>query len=65
MMLPWGAMLRAAMARGVCAQAFWQLSLREWCWLAETGTESGLSRGAFEALMADDLRGEDIEDGRD
>lgn len=62
-MLPWGAMLRAAMARGVSAEAVWRLSLREWCWLAEASGGDALSREAFEALMTDDLRAEDISDG--
>ncbi len=63
MMLPWGAMLRAALARGVSAESFWRLSLREWCWLAEMSGGNGLSREAFEALLVDDLRAEDVSDG--
>ena len=32
-MLPWGAMLRAALAAGIPPAEFWSLSLREWRWL--------------------------------
>lgn len=63
MMLPWGTMLRAALARGVSAEAFWRLSLREWCWLAEQSGGNALSREALEAMMVDDLRAEDVSDG--
>lgn len=34
-MLPWGAMLRAALSAGLSVEAFWRLSLREWRWLAD------------------------------
>lgn len=48
-MLPWGEMLRAALAAGVAPEAFWRLSLREWRWLAGTG--SGPARRDLEDLM--------------
>lgn len=36
-MLPWGAMMRAAVRLGIGPSAFWQLSVREWRWLAAGG----------------------------
>lgn len=35
MMLPWTAMLRAALAAGLMPRAFWRLSVREWRALTE------------------------------
>lgn len=52
-MLPWGAMMRAALSAGVSVDAFWRLSLREWLWLT-TGRQSGLTRAALETLMVGD-----------
>ncbi len=49
-MLPWSEMLRAAMAAGVGAEAFWRLSLREWRWIASAG--AGQGRGVLEGMMA-------------
>ncbi|MEQ9507069.1 MAG: phage tail assembly chaperone [Hyphomonas sp.] len=49
-MLPWGEMLRAAMAAGIGAKAFWQLSLREWRWIASAG--AGPGRRALDEMMA-------------
>ncbi|MFN3910787.1 phage tail assembly chaperone [Hyphomonas sp.] len=49
-MLPWGEMLRAALAAGLPPAAFWRLSLREWRWIA--ASRGGPGRGELEALMA-------------
>ena len=49
-MLPWGAMLRAALSAGIAPEAFWRLSLREWRWLAGGG--GGMSRGRLAAMIA-------------
>ncbi|MEZ5945914.1 MAG: phage tail assembly chaperone [Hyphomonas sp.] len=49
-MLPWGVMLRAAIATGIGPEAFWRLSLREWRWLS--GDQGGLSRGTLMMLMS-------------
>ncbi|MEO0982691.1 MAG: phage tail assembly chaperone [Pseudomonadota bacterium] len=49
-MLPWGEMLRAALAAGIAPSAFWRLSLREWRWLA-AGADEALSRADFEQLQ--------------
>jgi len=46
-MLPWGEMLRAALGAGIQPREFWNLSLREWRWLA----------GSSDALSAETLRG--------
>jgi len=48
-MLPWGAMLRAALSAGIAPEAFWRLSLREWRWLA--AQSGGMSRGRLADLM--------------
>jgi uncharacterized phage protein (TIGR02216 family) len=48
-MLPWGEMLRAALAAGVAPGAFWRLSVREWRWLA--GDSAGAARRDLEGLM--------------
>ncbi|MFN7164200.1 MAG: phage tail assembly chaperone [Hyphomonas sp.] len=48
-MLPWGEMLRAALAAGLFPEAFWRLSLREWRWLAGSGASP--AQKSFEALM--------------
>lgn len=48
-MLPWGEMLRAALAAGLPPEAFWRLSLREWRWIAAAG--AGPRRHDLEALM--------------
>lgn len=48
-MLPWGEMLRAALAAGISPEAFWRLSLREWRWLASGAAPA---RGELETLMA-------------
>jgi uncharacterized phage protein (TIGR02216 family) len=48
-MLPWGEMLRAALAAGLPPEAFWRLSLREWRWIA--GASAGQRRQELEALM--------------
>ncbi len=50
-MLPWGAMLRAALSAGVPTEAFWRLSLREWRWLAGGGA-AGMGEGELAALMS-------------
>ena len=34
MMCPWPAMVRAALSAGILPRDFWQLSVREWRWLA-------------------------------
>ncbi len=49
-MLPWGAMMRAALAAGLAPAAFWRLSLREWRWLAERN-DGALPRADFERMM--------------
>ena len=49
-MLPWGEMMRAALAAGIGPEAFWRLSLREWRWLG--GSSGAPARPEFEALMA-------------
>jgi uncharacterized phage protein (TIGR02216 family) len=49
-MLPWGEMMRAALAAGIGPEAFWRLSLREWRWLG--GNKGAPARSEFEALMA-------------
>ncbi len=49
MILPWGAMMQAAVAAGLSPQAFWRLSLREWGWLAAGGAAMG--REDFRKLM--------------
>ena len=51
-MLPWGAMWRAALRAGVGPGEFWQLSVREWRWLAGAG-EGGMSGARLEGLMRD------------
>jgi uncharacterized phage protein (TIGR02216 family) len=48
-MLPWGAMMQAAMAAGLSPEAFWRLSLREWGWLVAPG--EALSRADLNRLM--------------
>jgi uncharacterized phage protein (TIGR02216 family) len=50
-MLPWGEMLRAALALGIGPEAFWRLSVREWRWLARGGEAP--SRGELAAMMTD------------
>ena len=51
MRTPWPEMLRAAVAVGVTAEAFWRLSLREWRMLAgASATSAPLGRGEFERL---------------
>jgi len=50
-MLPWGAMMRAAMRLGIGPSAFWQLSVREWRWLA--ASDDALDVAALRALMVD------------
>lgn len=49
-MLPWSAMLRAALAAGIGPEAFWRLSLREWRWLSGGGG-AAMNRGRLAALM--------------
>lgn len=65
MMLPWGEMMRAAIARGLTPEAFWVLSMREWRWLAEHSRAGGMSRADFAQLVADDLDVGELEHGRD
>ncbi len=48
-MLPWGEMLRAALAAGILPDAFWRLSLREWRWLGGGGAAP--TRARLEDLM--------------
>lgn len=43
-MLPWGEMMRAALAAGIGPEAFWRLSLREWRWLAARDTAMPAAR---------------------
>lgn len=50
-MLPWKAMYRAALARGVAADGFWRLSLKEWRWLVSANTTPALDKVAFETLL--------------
>ena len=50
MMFPWPAMLRTAVRVGVSPPVFWQLSLREWRWLA--GGEEAPTLSGLKALMA-------------
>lgn len=50
-MLPWGEMVRAALALGIGPEAFWRLSVREWRWLARGGEAP--SRADLVAMMAD------------
>ena len=52
-MLPWGEMMRAALSAGVMPDAFWQLSLREWRWLASSGAGSALTQANLTNLMAE------------
>ena len=49
MMLPWGTMLRAALSAGIRPEEFWQLSLKEWRWLAQRG--EGLSPSDLVGLL--------------
>ena len=49
-MLPWAEMWRAALHAGVSPQAFWQLSVREWRWLAGP-YGAGLDRSGLRSLM--------------
>ena len=48
-MLPWSAMLRAALTAGIAPEAFWRLSVREWRWLSGKG--EGMDRTRLAALM--------------
>jgi len=48
-LLPWGAMMRAALSAGIGPEAFWRLSLKEWRWLARGGDAMG--RGRMVDLM--------------
>ncbi len=48
-MLPWGEMLRAALAAGILPDVFWRLSLREWRWLGGGGAAP--TRARLEDLM--------------
>lgn len=50
-MLPWGEMLRAALALGIGPEAFWRLSLAEWRWLCRSGAAP--SREELMAMMAE------------
>ena len=50
-MLPWGEMLRAALAAGVPVAAFWRLSVREWRWLADGGAALGIRPVELADLM--------------
>jgi len=50
-MLPWGEMLRAALAAGVPAAEFWALSLREWRWMADDGAALGIRPVELADLM--------------
>lgn len=50
-MLPWGGMQRAALAAGVPMAAFWELSLREWRWLASGGQAFGIRPAELADLM--------------
>ena len=49
-MLPWAEMMRAAAAMGVPPPLFWQLSLKEWIWLLQSGPR-GMRRDEFESLL--------------
>jgi len=49
-MLAWDRMMCAALSAGITPNAFWQLSLKEWRWLAQGRAETGLDRYGFEAL---------------
>lgn len=49
-MLPWAEMMKAAAAIGIAPQAFWQLSLREWLWLSQSGAR-GMHRDELDALL--------------
>lgn len=44
--------MRAALAAGVPVNTFWQLSLREWRWLASADAGSGLSGAELNAMIA-------------
>ncbi len=48
-MLPWGEMLRAALALGIGPETFWRLSLKEWRWLIRGGEAP--SRAELAAMM--------------
>lgn len=62
-MLPWGEMMRAALAAGVAPDAFWRLSLREWRWLAGV-TRVGPGRADLEEMMRRyPDKGEETHDG--
>ena len=50
-MLPWGEMLRAALALGIAPEVFWRLSVREWRWLCQGGEAP--SRGDLAMMMKD------------
>lgn len=54
--IPWGAMLRAALAAGIPPDAFWRLSLKEWRWLAEgTRCMAGKELAALMAAYPDEV----------
>lgn len=43
--------MRAALSAGVPIAEFWRLSLREWRWLSQGGTQAGLAREGLADLM--------------
>ncbi len=51
-MLPWGAMLRAALSAGLSVDGFWRLSVREWRWLADRGSEALGGAELYEMMRA-------------
>lgn len=61
-MLPWGDMLRAAVAAGLSPDAFWRLSLREWRWLS-AGRSDAPDPAALRRLMDEDANMEALNGG--
>ena len=51
-MLPWGELLRAALAAGVAPHTFWKLSWVEWRWLTRQ-TSHPMSQSRLNDLMAE------------
>lgn len=50
-MLPWPEMMCAALRVGVPVHRFWQLSLREWRWLADSARAQDLTPDDLTNLM--------------
>lgn len=50
-MLPWGEMMRAALAAGVPVADFWALSVREWRWLSQGAEGQDMGQNGLAELM--------------